>query len=99
LESEPLPKCVIIDGSDIYTAGERHGRAYLYSRILDHCGSVRLVAATTKGAAEARTLSTELAPARGGKEVVLCVGDGVGEEGARRTARRIFDAIVEEFGR
>ena len=93
-----MPKCVIIDGSDIYTAGERHGRAYLYSRILDRCGSVRLVAATTKGAAEARTLSTELAPARGGKEVVLCVGDGEGEERARRTARRIFDAIVEELG-
>ena len=85
LESEPVRRCVLIDGSDIYTAGERHGRAYLYSRILNHCRSVRLVVATPKGAAEAQTLSKELA---GGMGVVQV---------ENRVARGVFDVIEFEL--
>ena len=60
LESERLPKAVFIDCADIYTAGERHGRAYLYPRILDNCKHIRIVALTKKGANDALTLRKEL---------------------------------------
>ena len=51
---------MLIDGSDIYTAGERHGRAYRYSLIQQNCATVR-IACTTQGIKEATTLCTELA--------------------------------------
>jgi hypothetical protein len=60
LESERLPKAVFIDCADIYTAGERHGRAYLYPRIRDNCEHIRIVALTKKGANDALTLRKEL---------------------------------------
>jgi hypothetical protein len=60
LESERLPKAVFIDCADIYTAGERHGRAYLYPRIRDNCKHIRIVALTKKGANDALTLRKEL---------------------------------------
>jgi hypothetical protein len=60
LESERLPKAVFIDCADIYTAGERHGRAYLYPRIRDNCKHIRIVALTKKGAYDALTLRKEL---------------------------------------
>lgn len=53
-------KIMLVDGSDIYTAGERHGRAYRYSLIQQNCASVRIVC-TTQGMKEATTLCTELA--------------------------------------
>ena len=60
LESEKLPKAVFIDCADIYTAGERHGRSYLYSRIRDNCKHFRIIALTNKGANDAVTLRNEL---------------------------------------
>lgn len=60
LETDSVSAAVIIDGSDIYTAGERHGRAYRYSEILKHCGDITLLATTEVAAAEMNTLREEL---------------------------------------
>lgn len=62
LESEKLlhKKVIFIDCADIYTAGERHGRNYLYSRIKDNCSYFRFIALTSQGANDAITLRNEL---------------------------------------
>ena len=40
LESHPLQACILLDASDLYTAGERHGRAFHWSRINANCGNI-----------------------------------------------------------
>jgi hypothetical protein len=92
LESETVAVCVLIDGSDIYTAGERHGRAYRYSLIRDHCQSVRIVSVTAKGATEATTLQAELR-CRTRDRSQVAVGE---EEGSYATAKAVFAAIMED---
>ena len=62
LESEKLKFAIFIDVADIYTAGERHGRSYLYSRIRDNCQKFRVIALSKKGANDALTIRNELDP-------------------------------------
>lgn len=93
LESETVDVCLLIDGSDIYTAGERHGRAYRYSLIRDHCSSVRIVSVNAKGAAEAITLQSELQCRTQDRSAVAVDEQG----GGCAAAKVIFDIIVEDL--
>ena len=49
----PFSAVVLIDAPDIYTAGERHGRAFLYSRITANARRIKLVALSAKALGEA----------------------------------------------
>jgi hypothetical protein len=62
MESEPIRACILIDASDLYTAGERHGRAFRYSLIKENCKYLyfRLIHTTKKGEDDSITLSKEL---------------------------------------
>jgi len=62
LESETIKFAVFIDAADIYTAGERHGRSYLYTRIRGHCKNFRIIALSRRGANDALTIRNELDP-------------------------------------
>lgn len=54
LESDKVQSCVLIDASDIYTAGERHGRRFHVGAIKKNCAKIELVSTTYN------TLSDEL---------------------------------------
>eukprot|EP01036_Dinobryon_divergens_P044412 gene44412-59263_t len=66
METDTINAAVIIDGSDIYTAGERHGRAYRYSHMIQNCHDITLVATTTAMEVEMGVLreGLELPPSR-----------------------------------
>lgn len=50
LESDhPVPSCVLIDASDIYTAGERHGRRFHFAAIRNNCPHIGLVSTNRAG--------------------------------------------------
>ena len=48
LESDALAGCILIDPTDLYTAGERHGRRFHYSLIASNCPLVSCL--STRGA-------------------------------------------------
>ena len=52
LESDPLMCCILVDCSDIYTAGERHGRDYRFSKIMINCKNITLVSTSPKSQEE-----------------------------------------------
>jgi len=54
LESDQLNSCLLVDASDLYTAGERHGRAFHYSSIANNCKLINFLA-TTKSSEGAMT--------------------------------------------
>ena len=60
LESEKIKRSILIDCSDTYTAGERHGRAYRFSLIIDNCKAISIVSTNEKYASESATLSSML---------------------------------------
>jgi hypothetical protein len=62
MESEPLRRVILIDASDIYTAGERHGRAFRYSLIAGNCQSISLLCTTQRYSTEAATVCEALRP-------------------------------------
>jgi hypothetical protein len=43
LENEAIETVILLDPPDIYTAGERHGRDFLYSRILSNVGQIAVL--------------------------------------------------------
>ena len=60
LESEKVKKCILLDCSDTYTAGERHGRSYRYSLIIDNCKEISILSTDEKYVDETAKLSTML---------------------------------------
>ena len=60
LESEKIKRGILIDCSDIYTAGERHGRTFRFSLISDNCKAISILSTDEKYASESATLSTIL---------------------------------------
>jgi hypothetical protein len=62
MESEAVGTVILIDASDIYTAGERHGRAFRYSLIASNCQSISFLSTTQRYSTEAATLSDALKP-------------------------------------
>ena len=54
LESDQLNSCLLVDASDLYTAGERHGRAFHYGSIANNCKLINFLA-TTKNSEGAMT--------------------------------------------
>jgi hypothetical protein len=62
MESEPLGSVILIDASDIYTAGERHGRAFRYSLVAGNCQSISLLCTSQRYSVEAATVCEALRP-------------------------------------
>jgi hypothetical protein len=62
MESEAVGRVILIDASDIYTAGERHGRAFRYSLIAGNCQSISLLCTTQRYSTEAATLCEAMRP-------------------------------------
>jgi len=60
LESGPLPAVVLIDASDLYTAGERHGRSWHWSAITKNCPLIACIASTPDGLSALSTFSEHL---------------------------------------
>jgi len=61
IETDDVKAVVLIDGSDVYTAGERHGRCYHYQQMREHCRDVTVGATTSQTASELDTLRDGLA--------------------------------------
>ena len=94
-------KIMLVDGSDIYTAGERHGRAYRYSLIQQNCASVR-IACTSQGTKEAVTLCNELVdkinrpnPALSSSPCSCAVR--IDDSGSVQAANDLFVTILDEL--
>lgn len=60
MESETVGCAVLIDASDIYTAGERHGRAFRYSLIAANCRTISFLSSTQRYNSEAATVHNAL---------------------------------------
>ena len=89
LESHPLQACILIDASDLYTAGERHGRAFHWSRINANCRNILFMATT--GGADAGPLSViggagTGADAGAGTGAGTGAGAGISQEAVRSLA-------------
>jgi Ni,Fe-hydrogenase maturation factor len=48
LESYQLKRVILIDATDIYTAGERHGRAFHFNRIASNSDSIHFLCLSQK---------------------------------------------------
>ena len=62
-ESENLQAIVLVDTTDLYTAGERHGRQFRASLIAKNCPRAAFIATTTQKISEARNLIRQIYPA------------------------------------
>lgn len=60
LESDALKSCVLVDASDVYTAGERHGRTFHLSTIAKHCHHISLLGTGPDDQAAATSLASQL---------------------------------------
>ena len=94
-------KIMLVDGSDIYTAGERHGRAYRYSLIQQNCASLRIVC-TTQGVKEATTLCKELAekisrPSPDSNASPCSCAVQIDDSGSVQAAGDIFSTVLDEL--
>jgi filamentous hemagglutinin family protein len=72
MESYPLSYVILTDPFDSYTAGERHGRDYRYSKILENCEGLGIVRSvrSKKIKATIENIYSEL------RSRVLCMMDG-----------------------
>lgn len=73
MESETVERAVLIDASDIYTAGERHGRAFRYSLIAANCHSISFLSTTQRYTTESSALSDALRPYCSDENVPLSI--------------------------
>ena len=96
VESEKVKKVMLIDSSDIYTAGERHGRAYQYSLIAGNCKSVRILSTSDRADLEAATLSVHLKNKIVKKSVSLT--QHCCDERRDVVCNVIFNLLLEELG-
>lgn len=60
LESYQLSHVTLVDAFDIYTAGERHGRDFRFSRILQNIDSIKFIATTEIAEKSIRKFHEEL---------------------------------------
>ena len=71
IESDKVELAIVIDGSQIYTAGERHGRDYRWELIKQNVKKVVLIGITPEGKEDANVLSQKF----GHPSILKCMDD------------------------
>ena len=92
MESKKIQKSVLIDCSDIYTAGERHGRAYRFSLIDENCKKISLICTAEKYLIETTALQKSL-----NKKEIIDLSSV--DDSAARTVSTVSTARIESTER
>lgn len=99
MESDKIQSAVLIDASDVYTAGERHGRAYRYSKIQKHCRLISFISSTREGKCSIYNTFSDSLPdptvrglSEGSADVAAAEANGSLESG-----RRIVQVVTKQL--